>query len=256
MPEGIAPRAELLRTRDFIGRSVIDGAGDKVGTVADLLLDRRRGDVQMLDVDLGLFQRHVLVPAGQLDFGEEALVLRRWTRDQVKALPAYDPAQPLTVAMLEEMERAHPTFYGDAQTVPAAAAAGASGIVPLREAKDFKLSKGEPDLRGWNVFGADGERVGTVAELLVDPAAMKIRYLDVDLLDDLFKLQEDRHVLVPLDAVDLRERGQDVWIRDLRAADVAQLPAYTGGAVSPLVEDRVAELFGRRGEFAPREPRG
>jgi sporulation protein YlmC with PRC-barrel domain len=251
MPEGIAPRAELLRTRDFIGRAVIDSGGDKVGTVADLLLDRRRGDVRMLDVDLGLFQRHVLVPAEQLDFGEEALVLRRWTRDQVKALPAYDPSRPLTLALLEEMERAHPTFYGNAEALPAAA--GESGVVPLRDAKDFRLSKGAPDVRGWNVFGADGERIGTVAELLVDPAAMKIRYLDVDLLDDLFKLQEDRHVLVPLEAVDLRERGRDVWIRDLRAADVAQLPAYTGGAVSPIVEERVQALFGRHGEFAPRD---
>jgi hypothetical protein len=80
--------------------------------------------------------------------------------------------------------------------------------------------------------------------MLVDPAAMKIRYLDVDLDDDLFTLTDDRHVLVPTEAVDLQERSRDVWIRDLGAEKVAVLPAYMGGPVDSLVEERVRGTFG------------
>ena len=52
---------------------------------------------------------------------------------------------------------------------------GEARVVPLSEAKNFRLEKGAPDLRGWNVFGSDGERVGVVSQLLVDPTALKVR---------------------------------------------------------------------------------
>jgi sporulation protein YlmC with PRC-barrel domain len=242
MPETISPRAEFLRTRDFIGRDVLDAKAEKVGTVSELLLDRRRGDVRYIAVNLGMFSKSVLVPVEQLDLNDDVLVFRSWARDQLKPLPAYEADTPLTRARLDEMERAHPRFYGDPDAVAAMGPADGR-IVPLRQAKDFKLSKGDPDPRGWNVFGADGERVGTVADLLVDPAALKVRYLSVNLLDDLFKLKEDRHILIPTEVVDLRERGKDVWVRDLDATDVARLPAYTGGAVDPAIEQTVRGAF-------------
>jgi len=243
MPEEISPRAEFLRTRDFIGRDVLDSKTEKVGTVSELLLDRRRGDVRYIAVNLGVFSKHVLVPVEQLDLNDDVLVFRSWSRDQLKPLPAYESDKALTRARIDEMERAHPRFYGDPERVAAMGPADGR-IVPLRDAKDFKLAKGDPDPRGWNVFGADGERVGTVSDLLVDPAAMKIRYLAVDLADDLFKLKEDRHVLVPTESVDLRERGKDVWIDRLNSDEVARLPAYIGGPADPAVEQTVREMFG------------
>src|SRR5690606_14463977 len=59
--------------------------------------------------------------------------------------------------------------------------------------------------------------------------------------------KDDRHVLVPTDAVDLRVRGQDVWVKDLGAREVARLPAYRGGAVESIVMRRVADAFYDRG---------
>jgi sporulation protein YlmC with PRC-barrel domain len=247
MGDTISPRAELLRTRDFIGRDVLDAKAEKVGTVSDLLLDRRTGNVRMLAINLGMFQKSVLIPVHHLDMAEDSLILRNWARDQLKPLPDYEADRPLTPALLEEMERSHPRVYGDPERAAELGAADGS-IVPLREARGFRLAKGDPDLRGWNVFAADGERVGTVSDMLVDPAAMKVRYLDVDLADDLFKLKEDRHVLVPTEAVDLRERGKDVWLQPLSSDEVARLPAYTGGAVDPAIEDRVHRAFSRRGD--------
>jgi sporulation protein YlmC with PRC-barrel domain len=242
MPEEISPRAEFLRTRDFIGRDVLDAKAEKIGTVSELLLDRRRGDVRYLAVNLGMFSKNVLIPVEQFDMNDDVLVLRSWVRDQFKSLPAYEADVPLTRVRLEEMQGAHPRFYSDPDEISRMGPADGR-IVPLREAKDFKLAKGDPDPRGWNVFGADGERIGVVSDLLVDPAALKIRYLAVDLLDDLFKLKEDRRVVIPTEVVDLRERGKDVWIKELNSTDMAQLPAYTGGSVDPLVEERVRSAF-------------
>lgn len=242
MSDSTAVRGTVLRTKDFLGRDVMDASGAKVGTIGDLLVDRRDGRIRYLDLNLGVLRKqHVLIPVNQLEWGKADFVLGRWTESDVKTLPNYDPDRPLTDELLEELGRSHPRFYGDADAVPVAE--GERRVLPMKEAKDFKLSGGAPDLRGWNVFGADGERVGTVTEMLVDPGEMKIRYLDVDILDDLFLLQDDRHVLVPLEMVELKERGKDVWVARLRAEQVARLPAYTGGAVDPLVEERVHEAF-------------
>lgn len=246
MAESVGPRAEVLRTREFIGWQVWDSQGEKLGTVSDLLIDRS-GRVRFLAVDFGIFRRgHVLLPVSQVDWGEDAMVVR-WTRDEVRGLPEYEPNRPLTAEMLDELGRSYPRFYGGGGGGAAAPATmpGEVRVVPLKEAKDFKLAAGAPDLRGWEVYAADRRRVGKVSEMLVDPGAMKIRYLDVDLDDDLFTLKEDRHVLVPAEAVDLQERSKDIWIRDLSGDDVAALPAYMGGAVDPLVEERVQAAFGR-----------
>ena len=239
--EASGARAEILRTRDFIGWAVTDSVGGRVGTVSDLLIDRH-GKVRYLAVDLGLFRKLVLLPVEALEWGEGALVAPRWTAAEVKALPAYDPDIPLGQDVLAELARAHPRYYRPGPPPPPIPG-DAPRIVPLREAKEFKLARGAPNLRGWTVYGSDNERAGAVTEMLVDPVALKIRYLDVDLEDDLFRLKDDRHVLVPIESVDLRERGEDVWLKGLTAAELALLPAYTGGAVDPLVEEEVRRAF-------------
>jgi sporulation protein YlmC with PRC-barrel domain len=253
MTTPIASPAAVLRSRDFLGRDVLDAGGNKVGSIKDLLLDRRSGTIRFLDVDLGVFKKKVIIPVDRVDWGEDSFVLRGLTGDHLQRLPPYDADRSLTGDMLDELVWAYPAFYGDEEPRPAGAAASDPQIVPMREAKDFKVRGDEPDLRGWNVFGADGERVGKVADLLVDPAAMKVAYLDVDLHDDLFALKDDRHVVVPTGAVDLRERGNDVWIKDLPAAEIARFPAYQGGRVDPLVMERVDAAFdtGRRYEEPP-----
>jgi sporulation protein YlmC with PRC-barrel domain len=224
---------------------VLDPAGQKIGTVGDLLIERRSGEVCFVDVDTGFLRRkHVLLPVRALEWGAgDAFVSSRWSRDEVLGLPDFDPTAVLTADVLEEMRRAHPRVYGDAESLPPSMPAGGAPIVPLSEARDFKLSSGAPDLRGWNVFGADGERVGTVTEMLVDPTALKVRYLDVDLADDLFLLKEDRHVLVPLEFVELKERGKDAWVARLGAREIARLPAYRGGAVDAHTEAAVHAAF-------------
>lgn len=243
MSESARPRAEILRTRDIVGWTVSDARGAKAGTVNDVLIDRS-GCIRFLAVDLGLFRKSVLLPVDALEWGEAAMVLTRWGVDDIKSLPTYHSDRPLSHEVLAEMASAHPRLYG-AQSIADLPAGDADGdrAVPLAQARDFRLGKGAPDPRGWNVFGADGERAGVIAGLLVDPVGMKVRYLEVDLADDLFQLDEDRHVLVPSEAVDLRERGKDAWVTGLAARDLARLPAYTGGVLDPVTRRLTDDAF-------------
>src|SRR5690606_7410579 len=137
--------------------------------------------------------------------------------------------------LLSELASAYPAVY-DATAEEWRSPTTEARVVPLPQAKGFRLEKGAPDLRGWNVFGADGERIGVIAQLLVDPTAMRVRYVAVDVHDDLFRLRDDRHVLVPLESVELKERSNDAWVEGLPASVVAGFPAYTGGVVPPAME--------------------
>ncbi|HEX6924338.1 MAG TPA: PRC-barrel domain-containing protein [Longimicrobiaceae bacterium] len=246
MNEGSAGLPEIFRTREFVGWDVVDSSGEKAGTVADLLIDAT-GRVRFVDVEFGFPRKHVLIPQERLEWGERRLLLDSWARGGLSSLPPYDPSRPLDGQMVSELARAFPAVY-DADAHDWRAPAGESRVVPLSDAKEFKLEKGAPNLKGWNVFGADGERVGVISQLLVDPTALKVRYVDVDVHEDLYRLRDDRHVLVPLEMIDLRERGNDAWVEGLSAREVAALPAYTGGPVPPVMEMAIQEAFSRAGQ--------
>jgi photosynthetic reaction center H subunit len=247
MVQNAAARAEVLRTRDLIGWAVADPAGATVGTVSDLLIGRD-GRVRYLAVKRGLLGSSVLIPVDELDWGEQSMRLTRWLDADVRRLPPYDADGPLSADVVEEMGRVHPRYYGPPLHFDAPGVEGQSQIVPLRDAREFRLPKDAPNPKGWEVFGSDNERVGVVEGLLVDPDQMRVRYLDVDVADDLFHLREDRHVVVPMEFVELRERGRDVWVKGMTAQEIALLPAYTGGPLDPLVEQRVEQAFQRRPE--------
>lgn len=60
-------------------------------------------------------------------------------------------------------------------------AAGAARTQPMSQLPDFNVAAGSPDVRGWTVVAPDGSRLGTVRELMVDTAAMRVASLDVEL---------------------------------------------------------------------------
>lgn len=114
-----------------------------------------------------------------------------------------------------------------------------TGVRPIDELDDFKVAEGDPDVRGWEVYGADGDRIGAVDNLLVDTTAMKVRYLDVDLDDDLVGADRDRHVLIPIGYAQLDEDDDRVIVDRLRTAELGSLPAFTH---EPVTRDYEAEV--------------
>src|SRR5947207_3542674 len=61
------------------------------------------------------------------------------------------------------------------------AALPGSSVTPLRSLHNYRIAEGDPDVRGWEVIGAEGLKIGEVDDLLVDTKALKARYLEVAL---------------------------------------------------------------------------
>jgi sporulation protein YlmC with PRC-barrel domain len=141
---------------------------------------------------------------------------------------------------------------------PGAGAATLEGgrVVRLKDLKDYTVAKGDPDIRGWNVYANDGRRIGEVDELLVDVEAMKVRYLDVDLDHDVLSVTgatpgtaaapgaKSDHVLIPIGSAQLDEK-EDRVIVDLLHTLVGGLPAYEHGPLTREYETSVRRHFDR-----------
>jgi uncharacterized protein (TIGR02271 family) len=116
-------------------------------------------------------------------------------------------------------------------------------VVPLDELDDFAVAEGDPDVRGWDVLSADGRKIGEVDNLLVDTAAMKVRYLEVDLNDEVVRDGAERHILVPIGYARLHEEDDQVLVDSLNSTDVMALPEYRQEPLTREYEASVRERF-------------
>ena len=97
----------------------------------------------------------------------------------------------------------------------------------LRDLTDFEVADDNPDVRGWTVRGNDGQALGTVFELIVDPEVLKVRYLDIE-LDTRFQIKEyENHILLPIGVASLDADGDNVFVPALTAESVLNYPPYT-----------------------------
>ena len=119
---------------------------------------------------------------------------------------------------------------------------GMDRVVPLDELDDFQVAEGDPDVRGWEVLASDGRKIGEVDNLLIDTAAMKVRYLDVDLDDGLIEAGDNRHILIPIGYARLDEGDDQIRVSALASTDIRGLPDYTH---EPLTREYEATV--RRG---------
>jgi uncharacterized protein (TIGR02271 family) len=117
-------------------------------------------------------------------------------------------------------------------------------IVPLDELDDFEVAEGDPDVRGWDVISADGRKIGEVDQLLVDTAAMKVRYLDVDVDDELMESGNDeRHILIPIGYARLDEDDDHVVVDQLQSSQISTLPAYEHQPLTRDYETSIRQSF-------------
>lgn len=96
----------------------------------------------------------------------------------------------------------------------------------LRDLSDFEVADRDPDPRGWPVRGSDGRQFGVVHELIVEPEALKVRYLDIE-LDASFQVNEhERHILLPIGVAALDAEADNVFVTALNHETVLQYPPY------------------------------
>jgi uncharacterized protein (TIGR02271 family) len=102
-------------------------------------------------------------------------------------------------------------------------------LTRMSETKDFEVAKDDPDIRGWEVSTANGQDVGRVTDLIVDPAAMKVRQIEVALSGSAFKGQSGRKVIVPVASADLDRSGKTVILHGLTMEQLSAMPEYGAG---------------------------
>lgn len=119
-----------------------------------------------------------------------------------------------------------------------------SGLRRLSDVDDLQIASGYPDIRGWTVRTPDGALVGRVDDLVVDLAAMRVRYVDVVLDRSLLDAGRDPalaigqasggtsmepgHTLLPVGGV-RADDAHDLLVVDGMTADaVHALPRHAG----------------------------
>ena len=111
----------------------------------------------------------------------------------------------------------------------------------MRDLPDFEMAPNSPDVRNWTVRGSDGQPLGTVHELLVDPAARQVLYLNVTLDADLPGVpapppHAEKRILLPVAAVNIDPEGQSIFITALRRDTVASYPLFVDFMLPPDYE--------------------
>lgn len=131
-----------------------------------------------------------------------------------------------------------PAAYAMRDDHPELTRTGENLIVPMRVATDYSIFAPSKDVRGWEVFGTDGEKAGTVKDIWVDRADQMVRYLEVELDGD----GGDR--LLPMPLALLRENPYRVTVDSITSAQFADVPTTRDpGSITALEEDKVAAYY-------------
>jgi sporulation protein YlmC with PRC-barrel domain len=110
---------------------------------------------------------------------------------------------------------------------------------------DFEIVREDPDIRGWDVRGTNGRKVGAVEDLIVDAQEKKVRYMVVDLDDNELKLRH-RKVLIPIGLAELDQKDDDVLIPNISAQQLGELPDYDRDSLTADVERRIFSTLNTR----------
>lgn len=107
---------------------------------------------------------------------------------------------------------------------------------------NYEVADGQPDIRGWDVKDVNGKDIGDVKDLIFDKQSLKVRYMVVDLDDNDFDL-DDRKVLIPIGLGELHDKGDDVILPSVTAAQLAALPEYKD-TITDEDEYSIRNVFG------------
>lgn len=115
-------------------------------------------------------------------------------------------------------------------------------LVHLDDMSELQVADGDPDIRGWDVRTASGEKIGRVKDLVVDTGLMKVRYFEATIDKEALNASEDRHVLIPIGSARLDDDEDDVYL-NASVADPRTLPVYERQSLSREYEQTLRDRF-------------
>ncbi len=132
-----------------------------------------------------------------------------------------------------------PGSYAERADIADVTYEGHNRIVPMRVATAFSIDANDTDPRGLPVYGADGEKGGTVRDVWIDRSEYMIRYLELEVAGG-------KRTLVPINFVDtICGTRSRVDVDSLLAGQFAGAPATKNpDSVTLLEEDKIAAYYG------------
>lgn len=121
-------------------------------------------------------------------------------------------------------------------------------LARLDDMDDYEIADGEPDIRGWDIRSVDGRKIGEVDGLLVDTAAMKVRYVELKLEVELAIDDDHRHAILPIGSARLDDDKDEVVV-NVRSDVLRTLPPYTRGELSRENEHSLMERLTKGSEI-------
>jgi hypothetical protein len=122
--------------------------------------------------------------------------------------------------------------------------ANASQLQGLRSLHEHELAEGVPDVRGWKVVDNNGNRIGKVDDLIVDPVAQVVRYIDVDLRDSASPDDDkDYHLLIPVGTARLDDNDDVVVAQNLSMDQLDNYPRASRGGINRDYESSVRTFY-------------
>ena len=105
------------------------------------------------------------------------------------------------------------------------------GLQRLSKSSDYEVAPNQADVRGWTVVGRDGDSIGKVDDLLIDPAQMKVAQLDVD-------IRGGDRITVPAEEVQIDRQRREVRMHGYAAGTYRAATAADRASAST---DRAAD---------------
>ena len=122
-------------------------------------------------------------------------------------------------------------------------------LVHLADMRELRVADGDPDIRGWDVRTAEGEKVGTVKDLIVDTKLMRVRYIEARIDREVLNAGDDRYVLIPIGSARFDDGNAHVYL-DAAVVDPRALPPYDRAPLTREYELFLRERFpGAQGDF-------
>jgi photosynthetic reaction center H subunit len=121
---------------------------------------------------------------------------------------------------------------------------GDSQLGRLGEMSDYEVADYHEDVRGWDVVASDDRTIGEVKDLVADTAAMKVRYLDIELKRDFRRSDDEGRVLIPIQHARILKDPKSVRIDSLGSGQARDIPTHRG-TYDRAYETRVEQVFPR-----------
>lgn len=113
-------------------------------------------------------------------------------------------------------------------------------LMKLKDLDRYDVASKDPDVRGWNMVDKEGRTLGKIHELMVDPDAKKVRYLDVRLDNSITQREHEMHVLVPIGMASIHEKNDEV-VAGFDKEKLLECPAIQSEAVEKEYEEQLLE---------------